>query len=147
MTEHLTTYNIITATCNVLAKIDWFGNYTIHKITNKDLQYIGNAKNIEEFINRFIEIVKDNVLKKVSNINSIRWNIRGFDETNGFHFLIKEVGKILEQFIKLELTKKHPYYAYEINKHNTNFDKTIVVEITNNNKIIFIANISVEQFI
>jgi hypothetical protein len=130
-----------------LAKIDWFGNYTIHKITNKDLQYIGNAKNIEDFINRFVEIVKDNVLKKVSNINSIKWNIRSFDETNGFHLFMKEVGKILEKIIKLELTKKHPYYAYEINKHNINFDKTIVVEIIDNDKIIFIVNISVEQII
>ena len=55
--------------------------------------------------------------------------------------------EILEKFIKSYLKKIYPYYAYHIDNHNTNFDKTIVIEITNNNKRIFIANITVEPFI
>ena len=60
---------------------------------------------------------------------------------------VREVGKILEKFIKSYLKKIYPYYAYHIDNHNTNFDKTIVIEITNNDKRIFIANITVEPFI
>ena len=140
-------YKIFAASCKVLANIDWFGNYVIHTITDKELQYISEARNVEQYINRFIEVIKDNVLKNVSDINTIKWNIKRFDETISLHFLIREVGKILEKFIKLELTKKYPYHVYHINKHNINFDKTIVIEITNDNKTIFLANINVEPFI
>lgn len=147
MTDISKTYQIISTTCKVLLNIDWFGNYKINKITDKELQYISKARNIEEYLNRLIEIIKDNVLKNVSDINTIKWNVKGFDDTISLHFLVREVSKILEQFIKLELTKKYPHYAYHINKHNTNFNKTLVIEITNNNKTIFVANISVEPFI
>ena len=140
-------YQIISATCKVLVDIDWFGNYKINSISNKDIQYIGQAKNIEQYVKRFIEIVKDNVLKNVSDINSIKWHIKGFDETISLHMFVREVGKILEKFIKSYLKKIYPYYAYHIDNHNTNFDKTIVIEITNNDKRIFIANITVEPFI
>ena len=141
------TYQIFAATCKVLSKIDWLGNHHIHSVTEKDLQYVGKAKNIEQYLNRFIEVIKERVLKNVSNINTVRWNIKGFDETISLHILIREVGKILEKFIKLELTKKYPHYAYHIDKHNINFNKTIVIEITNNDKIILIANLTVEPFL
>ena len=140
-------YQFLSATCKVLATTDWFGNYIINNITDKDLQYIGESRTVEQYIQRFIEIIKDSVLKNVSDINTIKWKIKGFDETISLHFLIREVGKILEKFIKIELTKKYPYYANQIDKHNTNFYKTLVIEITKNNKTIFIANMSFEPFI
>ena len=51
--------------------------YKINSISNKDIQYIGQAKNIEQYVKRFIEIVKDNVLKNVSDINSIKFHPSG----------------------------------------------------------------------
>lgn len=147
MTELVKTYQIFAASCKVLSRIDWLGNHHIHSVTEKDIQYIGEARNVNQYFRRFIEVIKERVLKNVSNINTVKWNVKGFDETISLHFLIREVGKILEKFIKAELTKKYPYYSYNINNHNINFDKTIVVEITNNDKIICIANITVEPFI
>lgn len=147
MSDLMKNYQIIAATCKVLSNIDWNGYHTLHNITNKDIQYIGEAKNIQQYLKRFIEIVKDNVLKNISNINDIKWKIKGFDDTIGLHLLIREVGKILEQFIKYKLTEKYSYDAYHISKHHINYDKTIIIEMTQNNEIILIANISVEPFI
>ena len=147
MTDFSKTYQIVVASCKVLTRVDWTGNYIIDKITDKELQYIGEARNVQQYLRRFIEIVKDKVLKNISNINFIKWHVKGFDETISLHFLVREIGKILEKFIKLELTKKYPQFAYDINKHNIDFNKTLVVEITNNNKIIFIANLTVEPFL
>lgn len=147
MTDIIKTYQVFAATCKVLSRIDWLGNHHIHSVTEKDLQYVGQATNIDQYLKRFIEIVKERVIKNISNINDVKWNIQGFDETISLHLLIREVGKILEKFIKIELTKKYPHYAYLIDKNNINFNKTLVIEITNNDKIIFLANITVEPFI
>jgi hypothetical protein len=147
MTDIVKTYQIFTATCKVISRIDWLGNHNILNISEKDLQYVGEATNIDQYIKRFIETIKDHVLKNVSNITTVRWNIKGFDETISLHFLLREVGRILEKFIKLELTKKYPQFAQNINDTNINFNKTIVIEITNNDKIIFTANLTVEPFL
>ncbi len=141
------TYQIISATCKVLTKIDWRGNYIIDKILDKELEYIGEARNVEQYFKRFIELVKDHVFKKVSNINTVKMNVKGFDETISLHYFVREIGKILEKFIKLELTKKYPQFTHNINKHTIDFNKTLVIEITNNDKTIFIANLTVEPFL
>jgi len=147
MTDIIKTYQIISATCKVLAKIDWTGNYILDKITDKELQFLGEATTPVQYFKRFIELVKDHVLKKISNINSVKWNVKGFDETISLHYFVREIGKIMEKFIKHELTKKYPQFAHHINTHNVDFNKTLVVEITNNDKTIFIANITVEPFL
>lgn len=105
MTNIVKTYQIFAATCKVLSRIDWLGNHNIHSVTEKDLQYIGKASNIEQYLKRFIEIIKDRVIKNVSNINTVRWTIKGFDETISLHLLMREVSKILDNFMKIELTK------------------------------------------
>ena len=99
MTHIIKSYQIISATCKVLAKIDWTGNYVLDKISDKELQFIGEARTPEQYFRRFIEIVKDLVLKKISNINSVKWNVKGFDETISLHYFVREIGKILEKFI------------------------------------------------
>ena len=147
MSEVVKTYQNIGAKCKFLANIDWIGNYKIHSISEKDIQYIGEARNIDQYLKRFIDLVKELVLKNVSDINTIRWNIKGFDESISLHFLIREVSKILEKFIKIEVTKKYPYLSDRIDKHTTNFNKTLIIEITKNNKIIFLANLSIEAFL
>ena len=141
------TYQIISASCKVLAKIDWSGNYIIDKISDEELQFLGEAKTPEQYFKRFIEIVKERVLKKLSDINYVKWHVKGFDETIRLHYFTREVSKILEKYIKLELTKKYPQFVHHINNHKIDFNKTLIVEITNNDKTIFIANINVEHFI
>jgi hypothetical protein len=141
------TYQIISASCKVLAKIDWSGNYIIDKISDEELQFLGEAKTPEQYFKRFIEIVKERVLKKLSDINYVKWHVKGFDETISLHYFAREVSKILEKYIKLELTKKYPQFVHHINNHKIDFNKTLIVEITNNDKTIFIANINVEHFI
>jgi hypothetical protein len=64
MTDITKTYQIISATCKVLAKIDWTGNFILDKITDKELQYLGEASTLIQYFKRFIELVKDHVLKK-----------------------------------------------------------------------------------
>jgi len=140
-------YQFVSATCKVLARIDWSGNYILDKVTNKELQYLGESNTVDQYFKRFIELVKEHVFKKISDITSIQWNIKGFDETISLHYFVRETSKILEKFIKLELTKKYPLFSREINKHNIDFNKTIVVEITNHNKIIFIAHLTLESFL
>ena len=44
------TYQLITATCNVLYNINWVDNYTLHKITDQDIQYIGQARNLHKYL-------------------------------------------------------------------------------------------------
>ena len=141
------TYQIISASCKVLAKIDWSGNYIIDKISDEELQFLGEAKTPEQYFKRFIEIVKERVLKKLSDINYVKWHVKVFDETISLHYFTREVSKILEKYIKLELTKKYPQFVHHINNHKIDFNKTLIVEITNNDKTIFIANINVEHFI
>jgi hypothetical protein len=138
---------IIVATGNVLAKIDWTGKYTDSKLSDQDIQYIGKATNVEQYFKRFIETVKDNILKNIKDINSIKWIIKSFDETINLHILVREVGKFLEKYLKLDLIKKYPQFKHHINKQNINYYKTIIIEITNHDKIIFVANLSVESFI
>lgn len=147
MTDIIKNNNILMATCKVLANIDWFGNYKLYNINEKDFQYVSEATNIEDYFNRFIEIVKDRILRNISDINNIKWDIKGFDESISLHYFVREVAKILEKFIKVKLAKKYPYYAYHIDKHNINFDKTIVIQITNNDKIILLATICIEHFL
>jgi hypothetical protein len=147
MSDITKTYPIISATCKVLAKIDSTGNFILDKITDKELQFLSEAITPVQYFKRFIEMVKDHVLKNLSNINSVKWNVKGFDETISLHYFVREIGKILEKLIKLELTKKYPQFAHDINKSNIDFNKTLVVEITNNDKTIFIANITIEHFL
>jgi hypothetical protein len=147
MNDLIKSYQTFTATCKVLVSIDWFGNYTIQKITDKEIKYIGQSLNVDQYFKRFIEVVKDNVLKNVSNINCIKWNIKGFDEGISLHLLVREIGKIIEKYLKIELTQKYPQFGHQINKKSINFNKTLVVEIYNNDKLIFLSNISVESFI
>ena len=142
------TYQLIVASCKVLYELDWIGNYTnLHTLTDKDIQYISQVKNANEYCKRLEEIVKDRILKNISDINNIKWNVKMFDENISFHIFIKEIGKKLEQFIKDTLTKKYPYYANHINKCNIDYNKTIIVEIFNNNEIIFVANLDIRPFI
>ena len=70
-----------------------------------------------------------------------------FDKNISLHLFINQIGQIIEQFIKDTLTKQDPYYADYICKHNIDFNKTIVVEITNNNKPIFVANLDIHSFL
>ena len=57
------TYQLITATCNVLYNINWVDNYTLHKITDQDIQYIGQARNLHKYLKQFEETVKDKIFK------------------------------------------------------------------------------------
>lgn len=138
---------LVVANCEVFYDMDWIGNYTDYALTDKDIQYIGQVKNTKEYCKRFEEIVKDSVLKNISDINNIKWNVKMFDENINFHIFVKEIGKKLEQFIKDTLTRKYPHYANHINKCNIDYNKTIVVEIFNNDKIIFVANLDIPPFI
>ena len=147
MTDFVKTYQVFATTCKVISRIYLLGNHHIHNLTEKDLQYVGKSRNVQQYSNRFIEIIKERVLKNVSDINKIRWTINGFDETISLHLIIREVRIILENFIKIELTTKHPHYAYHIDKHNINFNKTLVIKITNDDKIILIANLTIEPFL
>lgn len=61
-------YKVVCATCKVLLQVDWFGNYKINSISDKELQYIGEATNVEQYFKRFIEIIKDNVLTMLNGI-------------------------------------------------------------------------------
>ena len=141
------TYQLISVTCQVLYNIDWMGNYSLYQITDKDMEFIDKASTIKEYFKRFEELVKDKILKNYSNINTITWNVKMFDETISLHIFIKEIGLIIEQYIKTTLTKKYPRYANHINKINTDYNKTIIVEIFNNDKIIFAANLDVAPFL
>jgi hypothetical protein len=124
MTDIIKTYQIFSATCKVLSRIDWLGNYHLNSVTEKDLQYVGQAKNVEQYLKQFIDIVKVRILKKISDINTVKRNIKGLDETIGLHLFIREIGKILQKFIKIELTKNILIMLKTkgIDKHNINFN-------------------------
>jgi hypothetical protein len=144
MTPATNIYQIVYATCKVVLKVDWLGYQEIHKICDQDLKYLGEARTIELYFQRYIEVIKDNILKNVSNINDVVWSIKCYDERISEHLLYIEVCKILEKFIKKQLIKSHPNRADMINHCHMDHRKSIIVEITNKGKLINISVLNVD---
>ena len=110
-------------TCNVHYK-ETFLDYQVNKITN-----IKNEKeyyiNDIQYIKRFIEFIKQNIIKKLPNLNLVKVELNIYDKDNLLHsFIIKITNIICElQNIKLKL----------------NLNKMIFVNIKYDNHVVFLS--------
>jgi hypothetical protein len=122
----------------VLYNVDLFGNYVNTQIINKELHCVQRTINIEQYINQFIDTVKNNVLRHVSDVTTIKWNITVFDETIRLHCFAKNITNQLLSFMRTKL---------RYNEYVINFNETLVIEIINKKETIFLANLICEHFI
>lgn len=114
---------------SVLLNKDYSNSYKINTIEKieRELFY---CKSEIDYMKKFIEILKDNVIKKVSNINNLQIKLGIFDKNNIYHTLfilaVNELSKILSL---PDLVQKY-------------FTKTIFIIIYYKNNCIFSGGLS-----
>jgi len=140
-------YETICSTCKVLLQFDWLGNQNICRIQDEDLKYLGKARTIDQYFKRYIECIKENILKNINNINHVEWSIKCYDETISQHLLYIEACKLLDSFIKKEFIKCNPNRISMINNMDIDHRKSIIVEITNKGELLNISVLNVQQFL
>ena len=96
-----------------------FYNYYLSKLDNIRQEKI-YIKNDIDYINKYIEILKDRVIRKLPNVNLVKVELEIYDENNVLHKFIYTIQDLLE-----------------IKKISTN--KLIVVCIKYNNEIVFFS--------
>lgn len=116
--------------CNIHLKCNssFFGNdYEVIKISDleKELGYCYGSK---QYIMRFIEILKNRVIRFLPDLNKVKIMLGLFDKNNVLHNIIIEIYCLINGMIKKEIEK----YFY----------KTIFTIIEYKGKIVFIGNIS-----
>ncbi len=131
-----TKYDMYCVNCDILVDVNMFGYPVLRDVLHTNMQLINTITNMNQFMMRIVELIKDNILRNIRDISKIRWNVKCFDECVSLHWLIKDVARVLEKYIK------HIIHNYAIN-----LDKTIVIDITNNDKIIFMFCISLDGLI
>ena len=121
-------YDMYCVTCDLLLDVNMLGYPVLRDVLHTNIRLINDITNMNQFMMRIVELIKDNILRNMRDISKIRWNIKCFDECVSLHWLIKDVARVLEKYIK------HIVHIPPIN-----LDKTIVIDITNNEKIIFMV--------
>jgi hypothetical protein len=71
------------------------------RLTNieKELIY---CKNDVDYIKRFIEHIKDKVIKKCKNLNSVKIMLATFDKNNLFHKMIVVIANMMQKILQIE---------------------------------------------
>ena len=93
-----------TASCDVRYNMSFFKNEineTDIKVDNlkKEIIY---CKNDIEYINRFIEHIKETVIKKCKNLNSVKIMLATFDKNNLIHKIIIVIANIIKNLLKIK---------------------------------------------
>jgi len=114
-------------TININATIQYFilnNTYFIYDIIQKKQkeQKIIKFKNENMYINYLIDYIKENILKKYSNLKNLKINIEIYDKNNNIHKFI------------LNILNYNQLKLYSLNK-------IIIIYIKEHDKIIFIGNI------
>ena len=115
---------------NVSCKVYYkqgFLDYEVSKLDNIKEQKL-YFKNCDDYIRSFIEHIKDNVIKKLKNLNSLEINLAIFDENNILHRFIIKISNMIQDLLKY--------------KEKICFKKSVFVIVTYENNIVFTGNIS-----
>jgi len=112
--------------CNVYCDEGYF-DYEVSKLVDikEDLKYFTDVNN---YIRCFIEDLKNNVIKKLPNLNSVKIELNIFDRDNILHRFVILISNMIQDLLKF--------------KQKINLCKSIIVSVEYENKLIFIGNIN-----
>jgi len=97
------------------------------KLYNVEQEFI-YCKNDVDYIRCFIENIKENVIKKCKNLNSVKIILTTFDKNNMIHKLMVVIRNIMCNLLKI--------------KEKINLYKSIIVEIEYEDQIVFFGNLN-----
>jgi hypothetical protein len=86
------------------------------------------CKNDVDYINKFIEYIKDKVIKNCKNLDSVNIILATFDRNNIFHKIIVVVANTVRSLLKI--------------KEKINIYKSIFVLIEYENQPVFMGNLN-----
>jgi hypothetical protein len=118
------------ASCNVRYNLSFFKNEINEdniKIDNLEKETI-YCKNDVDYINRFIEHIKERVIKKCKNLNSVKIMLATFDKNDLIHKIIIVISKMMKNLLKM--------------KDNVNIYKSIFVIIEYEGQTVFMGNLN-----
>jgi len=112
--------------CNVYYDESYF-DYEVSKLVDikEELKYFTDVNN---YIRCFIEHLKNNVIKKLPNLNSVKIELKIFDRDNMLHRFMIVISNMIQDLLKF--------------KQKINLCKSIIVSVEYETKIIFIGNIN-----
>ena len=112
--------------CNVYYDEGYF-DYEVSKLVDikEELKYFTDVNN---YIRCFIEYLKNNVIKKLPNLNSVKIELKIFDRDNMLHRFMIVISNMIQDLLKF--------------KQKINLCKSIIVSVEYETKIIFIGNIN-----
>jgi len=109
--------------CEIVYQKNIFNKYYnlihINNIINKKYTFIN--VNINKIINKLIDDIKDNILKKEKNIIDIRYSVKQYDENNPYDYLIYLVINKLNEILynnKKPIIKEKLYTIIIYKKNN-----------------------------
>jgi hypothetical protein len=115
--------------CNV-HYTEKYNDYNVNKLSDIKYEEI-YCNNCNIYIKSFIDYIKDNIIKKLENLNFVKIHLNIFDKNNILHRLIITVSNMAYDLLKI---KKH-----------ISFNKSVFTYVTYNKKIVFIGNINFEN--
>ena len=112
--------------CNVYYNETYF-DYEVSKLVDikEELKYFTDVNN---YIRCFIEHLKNNVIKKLPNLNSVKIELNIFDRDNMLHRFMIVISNMIQDLLKF--------------KQKINLCKSIIVSVEYETKIIFIGNLN-----
>lgn len=104
-------------------------NYEITEV--KDIWYEkGRCYSIEQYIKKFVECVKEKVIRKFPDLHKIEIKYGAFDKNNSFHRFVINAAKLI--------TKKNK---------NKNYYKSIIIEIEYQGINVFFGSLNFDGYI
>ena len=86
--------------CNVVYKL---GFIEYQDIRVEDLQEeIQYCRDIKDYIQRFVEFIKDNVIRKYKDLDKIRIRVKLFDKQNSIHRFVAAIADIIKQLLQIQ---------------------------------------------
>jgi hypothetical protein len=116
--------------CNLKYNMNFFKNKINEddiKIDNLEKEII-YCKNDIDYIKGFIEHIKEKVIKKCKNLNSVKIILATFDKNNLIHKIIIFVANIMKNLLKI--------------KDKVNIYKSIIVVIEYEGQTVFIGDLN-----
>jgi hypothetical protein len=113
---------------------DYLIDYELIKI--KDFQKeIVYCKNGNDYVRKYIEHIKDNVIKKVKNLNDIKIELSTYDSYNKLHRLIFKIVYTIKEFLDI----KNDIIKIGKDKY---MKKHVIIVIKYDNTIIHVGNLN-----
>ncbi len=109
-----------------------YSNHIVDKKTDiQDINYINEAKYLDQYVSRLKDYIKEKILKKYNNPKKIRIEISCFSSNNKFHNLFWDVYEILKvnEKIPCEIIKENCIHIliFENDSNNLVFGTTILI--------------------